>query len=164
MRTPDCQQISHRAAAYVDDVLFEHDLLQRPLKIAEAEQRDVGWHARPPAEARVESIDLCGCVTRGGWQEEDAGLLGLGEREHVIVEQRIGRLHREATATHRKDQSLLLLARGAHASATALAAVRPGCMAAPLALAPPRLVGPPRSPRYETSSAVSLTWPPLRRT
>ena len=39
VRAPDRDQIAHRAAPHVHDVLLEHELRQRTTQIAEAKQR-----------------------------------------------------------------------------------------------------------------------------
>ena len=75
MCAPDREQVAHRAAAGVDDVLFENDLLQRALGLVQAEQREVFGHAQAVGESRVEGVDLPGRIARGGRQEEDPGLL-----------------------------------------------------------------------------------------
>ena len=107
VRLPDREQVAHRSAADVDDVLGKHDLRQRALGVAEPEQGDVLGHAHAVREPRLEGVDLRRRVSGGGRQEQDARLVGSRETEHEVVEQRVGRLHREAAAAHREDEPVL---------------------------------------------------------
>src|SRR3954453_14318855 len=63
-----------------------------------AEQRDVRRIADLAREVPVEAHDVMVRITRGGREEADPGLLSPGQREHVVVEQRIPRLHAESAA------------------------------------------------------------------
>ncbi len=64
-------------------------------------------HAPAIGEARLEGVDLRRRVAGGGRQEQHARLLRGAQRQHEVVEQRVGRLHREAAAAHREDLALL---------------------------------------------------------
>ena len=68
---PDGEQVAHRAAADVDDVLGEDDVAQRPAQVAHAEEREHLGLARPIAEGGVEAPDLVARVAAGRGQEED---------------------------------------------------------------------------------------------
>jgi hypothetical protein len=103
VRAPDRKQVAHRAAAAVDDVGLEHDVVQRPPAAVQAEQRQLVREAGALAEAHPERRDLGGGVARRRRQEQDSRLARLREREHEVVERRVVGLHREPASAHGED-------------------------------------------------------------
>ena len=112
VRPQHAHQARHAAAADVDEVLLE----QVPAHVVGAavapEQRDVRRLAAARREVAVEADDVVVGVAGGGRQEADLRPLAAGgrrEAEHVVVEQRVAGLHREAAAAEGDD-----LARARH--------------------------------------------------
>ncbi len=66
MGAPDREQVAHRAAADVEEVLGEDDLLQGTAQLVQAKQREVLGDAVAVGEAGVEGGDLRGRVAGGG--------------------------------------------------------------------------------------------------
>jgi hypothetical protein len=116
VRAPDREQVAHRAAADVDDILLEHDVRERTGRAVTAEERQVGRRGSA-GEAGVEGRDLRGRVAGGGGQEQDARFGPVDERQHEVVERGIVRLHREAAAAHREDLRVAQMVADAHATA-----------------------------------------------
>ena len=100
---PDPEQADHAAAADVDQVLGEQVAAQVLRPLLAAEEGDVAGLAAVGGEGPVEADDVVVGVAAGGGQEADPRPLGPGQAEHVVVEQRVARLHREAAAAEGDD-------------------------------------------------------------
>src|SRR6476619_3383358 len=95
VRPPNAEQADDAAAADVDQVLFEQMRTQVRGALLTAEERDVAGLAALGAKGPVEADDVVVGVAAGRGQEADLGPIGSGQVEHVVVEQRIARLHRK---------------------------------------------------------------------
>ena len=109
MRAPDAEQADHAAAADVDQVLREEVAANVLRTLLAPEQRDVAGLAAVGREGAVEADDVVVGVAAGRGQEADARPLRAPEAEHVVVEQRVSRLHREAAAAEGDDLSQRIL-------------------------------------------------------
>jgi hypothetical protein len=78
VRAPDRQQVAHRAAADIQDVLLAEQLVKWLAQLAQPEQRQVLGDARAPGEARFEGVDLGSRVAGGGSQEQDPRFASTG--------------------------------------------------------------------------------------
>src|SRR4029077_16013563 len=94
----DPEQADDAAAADVDQVLGEQVAAQILGPLLAAEEGDVAGLAAMGGEGPVEADDVMVGVAAGGGQEADPRPLGPGQAEHVVVEQRVPRLPREAAA------------------------------------------------------------------
>ena len=107
-------------------------------------------------EGAVEADDVVVGVAAGRGQEADPRPLGLGQAEHVVVEQGVARLHREAAAAEGDDlagcrlHEEMFVARRRRGRCTAVRSsargARPGVQQAQL-VARPGAAAPSRSPR-----------------
>ena len=117
VRVPGAEHAHHVSAAHVDEVLREQVGREVVLDAAGAlvapEERDVAGLAGG-REAAVEAHDVVVGVAGRRRQEADARAAGFGEREHVVVEQRMLALHREASAAKGDDLRGLSSHRSAH--------------------------------------------------
>ena len=105
VRAPDAEQADDAAAADVDQVLGEQVAAQVLGPLLAAEEGDVAGLAAVGGEGPVEADDVVVGVAAGRGQEADPRPLGLGQAEHVVVEQRVPGLHREAAAAEGHDLS-----------------------------------------------------------
>ena len=103
VRPPDPEQADDAAAADVDQVLGEQVRAQVLRPLLAAEEGDVAGLAAVGGEGAVEADDVVVGVAAGRGQEADARPLRPGQAEHVVVEQRVPGLHREAAATEGDD-------------------------------------------------------------
>ena len=103
VRAPDAEQADDAAAADVDQVLGEEVAAQVARALLAAEERDVAGLAAVGGEGAVEADDVVVGVAAGRGQEADPRPLGPGQAEHVVVEQGVARLHREAAAAEGDD-------------------------------------------------------------
>jgi hypothetical protein len=106
VRAPRAEHAHDIAAADVDHILCQQMrrevLLDATRALVAAEERDVaGLTAR--REAPVEAHHVVVGVTGGRRQEADVRSRPAGQREHVVVEQRILALHREAASAEGDD-------------------------------------------------------------
>ena len=103
---PSAEHAHDVATADVDDVLGEQVRgevrLHASGALVASEERHVARFARG-REAAIEAHHVVVGIARGGGQEADAGARGVGEREHVVVQQRPVPLHREAAAAESDD-------------------------------------------------------------
>ena len=106
VRPPDPEQADHAAAADVDQVLGEEVLAEVLGALLAAEERDVAGLAAAGRKGPVEADDVVVGVAAGRGQEADPRAPRSAEPEHVVVEQRVARLHREAAAAEGDDLSL----------------------------------------------------------
>ena len=97
---PDAEQAQQAAAADVDHVLGHQVRAHVRDAALAAEERDVGG-LRALAEGAVEAHEVVVGVAAGRRQEADLRLGRPGQAHHVVVEQRVARLHREPTASER---------------------------------------------------------------
>ena len=137
---PDGQQVAHRAAADVDDVLGEDDVAQRAAQVAHAEEREHLGLARPVAEGGVEAPDLVARVAAGGGQEEDPRHRAARELQDELVERRVARRGGEAAAAQREDGPHATSASGAPRST--VGSLRSTTRSPRSATRQPRLPGP----------------------
>jgi hypothetical protein len=106
VRAPGPEHAHDVATADIDQILREQVrgevVLDAARPLIAAEQRDVAGVAAG-REAPVEAHDVVVGIARGGRQEAHARALGSGEGEHVVVEQGVALLHREAAAAKGHD-------------------------------------------------------------
>src|SRR6185312_4897883 len=95
------QQIAGATAADVEDVLLRDD--RRDIGGRRHEHREMRRLAALAAERSVEPLDVRRGIAARAAQETDARTRAPRLREHVLVEQRIARLHRKAAAAHGDD-------------------------------------------------------------
>src|SRR5439155_11413892 len=103
VRAPGAKQADNAAAADIDEVAREDVLMDVRGAAVAAKQREVRRLAARGVEGAVEAHDVVVGVAAGCRQETDARTLAIGKAEHVVVEERIALLHREATASKRDD-------------------------------------------------------------
>ncbi len=103
VRPPDPEQADYAAAADVDQILGEEVAAQIDRALLAAEEGDVAGLAALSREGTVETDDVVVGIAAGRGQKADARALGPGEAEHVVVEQRVARLHREPATAERHD-------------------------------------------------------------
>jgi hypothetical protein len=107
VRAPGAQEADDAAAADVDEVLGEQVLggidAEPAVAAVAPEEREVARLTAPRGERAVEAHDVVVGVARGGRHEADARPLGAGDRQGVVVEQRVAGLHGEAPTAERDD-------------------------------------------------------------
>jgi hypothetical protein len=116
VRAQHAHQADDAAAADVDQILVEQVRAHVVGAAVAPEQRHVRRLAAARREVAVEADDVVVGVARRGREEADLRPLAPGRRgqpEHVVVEERVARLHREAAATEGDD-----LARARHGAET----------------------------------------------
>ena len=106
VRAQHAHQADHAAAADVDQVLLEQVRAHVVGAAVAAEQRDVRRLAAARREVPVEADDVVVGVAGRGREEAHLRPVAPGRRgqpEHVVVEQRVPRLHREPAAAEGDD-------------------------------------------------------------
>src|SRR6185295_17629485 len=100
---PDGEQVAHRAAADVDDVLGEDQRAQVVMLLLEPKQRQLQRPAGARGEGGTERRDLRVGVAARRRQEQHPWLALGGEREDEVVQRRVAGLGGEPPATHGED-------------------------------------------------------------
>ena len=106
VRAQHAHQADHAAAADVDQVLVEQVRADVVGAAVAAEERDVRGLAAARREVPVEADDVVVGVPGGGGEEADLGPVAPGRRgeaQHVVVEQRVPRLHGEPAPAEGDD-------------------------------------------------------------
>jgi hypothetical protein len=112
MGAPGAEHAHHAAPADVDQVACEQLLVHVAGRLLAAEERHVRRLAAGRVEGAVEADDVVVGVTARGRQEADLRPLLPGQTEHVVVEQRVAALHREAAAAEGHDLTHRATVRG----------------------------------------------------
>ena len=103
VRPPNPEQADHAAAADVDQVLGEQVVAQVLRPLLAAKEGDMARLAAVGGKGAVEADDVMVGIAACRGQEADPRPLAVAEAQHVIVQQRIARLHREAAAAEGHD-------------------------------------------------------------
>jgi hypothetical protein len=106
VRAPRAEHADDVAAADVDQILRQQVAGEIVLDAAGALVATKQRHVTGVAgcgETAVEAHDVVVGVARCRRQEADARAIGLGQRQHIVVEQRAVALHRESTASEGDD-------------------------------------------------------------
>src|SRR5688572_2090983 len=103
MRLPDGEEVEHRPATDVDQVLCEEVVAERNRPLGEPEQGDVGRLAAAGGKGAVEAGDLVGRVAARGRQQADLWPNAVEQPRHVVAHRLVGRRAAKAVTAPGED-------------------------------------------------------------